>query len=575
MESRILGQWRPVALVLDMNRLAEILQVLVRHGFSPIVSRLRRGGADLARAVSGLKPATGEADTGVQSLPERIRLVFQDLGPTFIKLGQILSTRSDLIPDEVATELRKLQDDVPAVGFADIRAVIEGDLGKPLPELFARFEEEPLGTASIGQVHGARLHDGTDVVVKIQRPGVQRLVERDLHLLAEMAERVTALWSELRIYDLPGIVDQFRQALMRELDYTHERRSAQRFAAAFRDHPQIVVPRVFPARSSQRILTMQRIRGVKITEAASLGNDPRLLARTAVEAVLTMVFEHGFFHADPHPGNIFSLPENRIAFLDLGMVGRLTDTMRFRLTDLIIALVENDVDAAAHALGTLGKREAPLDRGRFLADVGEIMDRIVGLPIEEIQLSEVIRELFDGARRHRIRIPPECFLMGKAMLTIETVARGLDPDLDVEGAVTPHIRRLLALRLAPKRLGKLVWQRLSETAEVAGELPGQITDLLESLQRGTLTLRIEPANQHRTMAVIEQLVQKLTFALIISALVLSSAVFITFSGFQGLVWGIPAPLFFGFGGYIAAILLAIALVRQANRPNGNSDSLSR
>lgn len=574
MESRILGQWRPVALVLDMNRLAEILQVLVRHGFSPIVSRLRRGGADLARAVSGLKPAAGEADAGVQSLPERIRLVFQDLGPTFIKLGQILSTRSDLIPDEVATELRKLQDDVPAVGFADVRAVIEGDLGKPLPELFARFEEEPLGTASIGQVHGARLHDGTDVVVKVQRPGVRRLVERDLHLLAEMAERVTALWSELRIYDLPGIVDQFRQALMRELDYTHERRSAQRFAAAFRDHPKIVVPRVFPARSSQRVLTMQRIRGVKITEAASLGNDPRLLARTAVEAVLTMVFEHGFFHADPHPGNIFSLPENRIAFLDLGMVGRLTDTMRFRLTDLIIALVENDVDAAAHALGTLGKREAPLDRGRFLADVGEIMDRIVGLPIEEIQLSEVIRELFDGARRHRIRIPPECFLMGKAMLTIETVARGLDPDLDVEGAVTPHIRRLLALRLAPKRLGKLVWQRLSETAEVAGELPGQITDLLESLQRGTLTLRIEPANQHRTMAVIEQLVQKLTFALIISALVLSSAVFITFSGFQGLVWGIPAPLFFGFGGYIAAIILAIALVRQANRPNGDGDSPS-
>ncbi|HOY68724.1 MAG TPA: AarF/ABC1/UbiB kinase family protein [Candidatus Ozemobacteraceae bacterium] len=573
MEGRILGQWRPVALVLDMNRLGEILQVLVRHGFSPIVSRLRRGGADLARAVSGLTPS-GEADMATQSLPERIRLVFQDLGPTFIKLGQILSTRSDLIPDEIATELQKLQDTVPAVDFADIRTVIEADLGKPLPELFAQLEEEPLGTASIGQVHGARLHDGTDVVVKVQRPGVRRLIERDLHLLAEMAERVTALWSELRIYDLPAIVDQFRQALMRELDYTHERRSAQRFASAFRDHPHIVVPRVYPARSSQRVLTMQRIRGVKITEASSLGNDPKLLARTAVEAVLTMVFEHGFFHADPHPGNIFSLPENRIAFLDLGMVGRLTDTMRFRLTDLIIALVENDIDAAARALAALGKREVPLDRARFLADVGEIMDLVVGLPIEEIQLSEVIRELFNGARRHRIRIPPECFLMGKAMLTIETVAHGLDPDLDIEGAVTPHIRRLLALRLAPKRLGKLVWQRLSETADAAGELPGQITDLLESLQRGTLTLRVEPAHQHRTMAVIEQLVQKLTFALIIAALVLSSAVFITFSGFQWLVWGIPAPLFFGFGGYIAAIILAIALVRQANRPNGGGDSPS-
>lgn len=570
MESRILGQWRPVALVLDMNRLAEILQVLVRHGFSNVVSHLQRGGADLARTIAGLSIPQAGFEAQMVSLPERIRLVFQELGPTFIKLGQILSTRSDLIPDDIAAELRKLQDDVPPFSMSEARTIIETDLGKPLSELFTSFEEQPLGTASIGQVHGARLNDGTDVVVKIQRPGVTGLIERDLHLLAEMAVRITGLWSELRIYDLPGIVEQFRQALMRELDYTHERRNAQRFASAFHENPQIVVPRVFPARSSRRVLTMQRIRGVKITEAASLGNDNRILAKTAVEAVLTMVFEQGFFHADPHPGNIFALPENRIAFLDLGMVGRLTDTMRFRLIDLIIALVENDVDAAARALSSIGKREVPLDRARYLADVGEIMDRVVGLPIEEIQLGEVIWNLFDGARRHRIRVPTECFLMGKAMLTIETVARQLDPDLDIAGAVTPHIRRLLAVRFAPKRLGKLVWQRLSETADAAGELPGQITDLLESLQRGTLTVRIESAHQHRTMAVIEQLVQKLTFAVIIAALVLSSAVFITFSGFQGLVWGIPAPLFFGFGGYIAAIILAIIMIRQATRPNGDA-----
>lgn len=574
MEGRILGHWRPVALVLDVNRLAEILQVLVRHGFSPLVSRLRRGGADLANAVAGLNIPAETEEAEAASLPERIRLVFQDLGPTFIKLGQILSTRSDLVPDDIAAELRKLQDDVPSFGMDEVRAIVETDLGKPLSELFASFEEQPLGTASIGQVHGARLPDGTDVVVKVQRPGVTRIIERDLHLLAEMAVRITGVWAELKAYDLPGIVNQFRQALMRELDYTHERRSAQRFASAFKENERIVVPRVFPARSSRRVLTMQRIRGVKITEATSLGNDNRVLAKAAVEAVLTMVFEHGFFHADPHPGNIFALPGNRIAFLDLGMVGRLTDALRFRLTDLIIALVENDVDAAARALAAIGRREIPLDRARFLADVGEIMDRVVGLPIEEIQLSEVIRDLFDGARRHRIRVPSECFLMGKAMLTIETVARGLDPHLDIEGAVAPHVRRLLAVRLAPKRLGKLFWQRLSETADAAGELPGQITDLLESLQRGTLTLRIEPAHQHRTMSIIERLVQKVTFAVIIAALLLSSAVFITFSGFQGLVWGIPAPLFFGFGGYIAAIILAIALVRQANRPNGDGDSTS-
>lgn len=574
MEGHILGQWRPVALVLDMNRLAEIFQVLVRHGFSPIVSRLRRGGADLANTIAGLRLPPDAVETAAVALPERIRLVLQELGPTFIKLGQILSTRSDLIPDDLAVELRKLQDTVPPFSFAEAREIIEADLGKPLSELYAQFEEQPLGTASIGQVHGARLPDGTDAVVKIQRPDVWRIIERDLHLLAEMAVRTTGLWPELKLYDLPGIVEQFRRALMRELDYGHERRNALRFAAAFQSQEQIVIPRVFPAHSSRRVLTMQRIRGVKITEAASLGNDSRILAKTAVEAVLSMVFAHGFFHADPHPGNIFTLPGNRIAFLDLGMVGRLDEALRFRLTDLIIALVENDTDAAARALGGIGKREAPLDRVQFQSDVGEIMERIVGLPIEEIQLSEVIRDLFDGARRHRIRIPTDCYLMGKAMLTVETVARDLDPQLDIAGAVTPHIRRLLAIRLAPKRLGKLAWRHLSETADVAGELPRQMTDLLESLQRGTLTVRIEPAHQHRTMAVIERLVQKLTYAVIIAALVLSSAVFITFSGFQGLVWGIPAPIFFGFGGYIAAIILAIALVRQANRPDRDGDSPS-
>jgi len=567
MDGHVLGKLRPVALGLDLFRLAEILRVLVRHGFSSLVTRLRGGSADLEKSFVGIELPAKDAEVPRIQLPERIRLVLQDLGPTFIKLGQILSTRSDLVPDDIIEEFKKLQDDVPPFEIAQVRATIEEELKKPLSELFACFEEQAFKAASIGQVHSARLPDGAEVVVKIQRPGIEAVITRDLHLMAEMAIRLERSWPELAAFDFPGVVEQFRRALMRELDYDHERHSAMRFRKAFHGNERINIPLVYKSHSSKRVMTMEMIHGVKITQAKSIGCDPAVLAQTAVEAVLTMVFEHGFFHADPHPGNIFAQEGNRIALLDLGMVGRLDEWLRFRLVDLIIALVENDVEAASRALRAMGRREAPIDRLRFMADVGEIMNSIVGLPIDEINLGKVIGDLFDGARRHRIKIPAECYLMGKAMLTVESVARDLDPNLDIESAIKPHLQRLVAIRLAPKRLGKLVWRRLSETADSAGELPGQITDLLESLQRGTLTVRVEPIHQNRTMNTIERLVQKLTYALIISALVLSSALFIIFSGFQGMVWGIPTPLILGFGGYIVAIILAYRLIGKVNRPD--------
>lgn len=566
MTYEIPGLPNPVHYIRDLKRFQEILSVLVSHGFGQLVMELQFSDTALGRLISSFRLAgTADDRASAVTVAERIRLVFQDLGPTFIKLGQILSTRPDLVSDEIMAELQRLQDNVPPFAFWEARSLIEAELGKKLEDAFASFDETPLGTASIGQVYAARLHSGADVVVKVQRPGVRSLIESDTDLMLMAARQLERRLPALRALDPVGIVEQFRRAVRRELDYTHEMRNARRFGAAFEENPRIVVPSVYPEQSSRLVFTMQRIRGVRITEAASLGIDPRDLAGVAVDAVLTMVFEHGFFHADPHPGNIFALEGGKIAFLDLGMVGHLDEGLRFRLVDLIVALVENDVDAAARALLAMGVHDGPIDRALFTADVSEIMEKIVGVPISEVCLCELIQDLFNGARRHKIKIPPDCYLMGKALLTVESVARNLDPGLDIEAAVTPHLKRLMAIRHAPARIGRLVWRRLGDAVDAMGDLPGQVSEVLGSMQQGRLTVRVETAEQGRTMMQIERLIGKMTAALILAALVLSSAMFITFSKLEYLIMGVPAQLFLGIAGYLAAALLGLYLIRNVVR----------
>ncbi|HNV72781.1 MAG TPA: AarF/ABC1/UbiB kinase family protein, partial [Candidatus Ozemobacteraceae bacterium] len=378
----------------------------------------------------------------------RLRLVCQDLGPTFIKFGQILSTRPDLIPPDVANELKNLQDNIPPFSFVHVKEQIESELGKPLSELFETFEEAPLGTASIGQVHAARLKDPTvgsveDVVVKIQRPQIRGTIESDIDLMRLLAKSLEKRVKQLKTLDLTGILQEFELAIIKELDYSHERRNGTRFYAAFTGNPDVVIPRVYRSHSAKKVLTMQRIKGVKISDAETVGADRRVLARVALRAVLQMVFQNGFFHADPHPGNIFALAGNRVAFLDLGMVGRLSDEMRLHLSDLFIALMQRDTDEIARILCVMGIRQGRVNRASLQRDVIDIMDKVIGVPLEEIQFSEIVKDLMESARRHQIKIPNEYTLMGKALLTVEGVGKNLDPTIDVEAEITPYIRGLI------------------------------------------------------------------------------------------------------------------------------------
>ncbi|HAE39725.1 MAG TPA: hypothetical protein DCG57_13995 [Candidatus Riflebacteria bacterium] len=571
MTYEITGLPNPVHYIRDFKRFQEILSVLVRHGFGHLVMELKHSDSALGRLISSFRFAgLDEGKTSLITVAERIRLVFQDLGPTFIKLGQILSTRPDLASDEIMIELQHLQDNVPAFAFPEARNLIEVELGKKLEDAFASFDVTPLGTASIGQVYAAQLHQGTDVVIKVQRPGVRSLIESDISLMLMVARQLENRIPELRAIDPVGIIEQFQRAVSRELDYTNEMRNARRFKAAFEENPRVVVPAAYPEFSTRLVFTMQRIRGVRITESASLGIDPRKLADVAIDSVLTMVFEHGFFHADPHPGNIYALEGGKIAFLDLGMVGHLDEGLRFRLADLIVALVENDIDAAARALQAMGIHDEPINRALFNVNVSEIMHKIIGIPISEICLSEIIQDLFNGARRHKIKIPPDCYLMGKALLTVESVARNLNPDMNIETAITPHLKRLMIMRNTPARVGKLLWRRLSEAADIMGDLPEQASEILALMQHSKLTLRVETVEHGSTMMQVERLIGKIIAAIIVAALVLSSAMFITFSKIDYLIMGVPAQLVLGVAGYLVAALLGVHMVRQVIRQTDRS-----
>ncbi len=566
MENPVSYSFNPMAAIKDLNRAREILAVLAKHGFGQIVTVLSQGDSPFAKIVASITPKM-EGENGLPpTLPERAKLVLQDLGPTFIKLGQILSTRPDLIPPAFIEELKKLQDNVPPFSRAEARAQIETELGKPVGELFAKFDEDPLGVASIGQVYGATLPDGTEVVVKVQRPGVQRIIESDIDLMYLLAGMVAKRFPQVRAFDPVGIVYEFHKAIRKELDYGNELRNSQKFTDALKSCPEASVPKVFRGFSTKRILTMERIRGVKITKAVEVGSNPTVLARLALRAVFMMVFESGFFHADPHPGNIFAVSGNRIVFLDLGMVGRLDERMRFKIADLILALIQHDVEDIARALLSIGIRQGKIDHAQFHSDIIEVLDKIIGVPIREIQFAEIVKDLLDGARRNHLKIPNEYTLMGKALLTAEGLAKDLDPNLDIEEEISPYVRNLVVIRYSPKAVLKKLVKRGIELYHWSNMIPEHVMTILEDLQGGDLKVKVEQTGQHQFLGNIEKIVDKLTAGFVICALLLSSAVFISTAHLEYTVLGIPVTFFLGLVGYGAAAILALRLIRAAVKP---------
>ena len=559
-----------VTAVRDLARLREITAVLVRHGFGEIVARAGWGrrrrdegasGKSEPPEISAEDAARGEELKNRISLAERLRLVLQELGPSFIKLGQIASTRTDLLPPDVIAELRKLQDEVPAVSFEEIRGAIEESLGAPLDQIYKSFEEKPLATASIGQVHRAVLttpEGDVDVVVKVQRPGAGDTVARDLSLLHTLAATLERTIPETKTYSPAALVQQFDVSVTAELNFLVEAENAERFAANFKGSPLIRFPKVYRQATAKRALTIEFFDGKKIDGALKAGFDGSVIAKNSVSVIVKMIFEDGFFHADPHPGNIFILGKPGdgtpvIGLIDVGMVGRLSPELRELTIDLMIAAVRKDAHAVADALYSIGRPTQTVDMRAYRTEAAMRAEKYLGRSLGEIQLSAMIRDLVQGATKFGIEIPADFMLVGKSLMTLESVGKMLDPTLDIFGEASPYFLNLLKKRYSPERVGMELWRAAERISRVGYDVPMHLREVLDDLRLGRLSVRTVDPELPR---VADRLGRRIFSGLLVATLVGSSTVLLTRGIHEQLGWGM---LIF------AATVWSLHLVRDLRR----------
>ncbi|HET8542518.1 MAG TPA: AarF/UbiB family protein [Anaeromyxobacter sp.] len=479
----------------DLNRLRQIAAAVVKHGFGAYLARTRLRDALPRDAVPGEPEPLPASD---RETAARFRQLLAELGPTFTKLGQLLSTRPDVLPAHWIDELEKLQDDCPPLPLGEIRREIERGLGRPVAELFASLDEEPLASASIAQVHRARTHAGESVVVKVQRPHIRERVESDLALLYYLAKLLEAAVEETGVYTPTGIIEEFDRTVHEELDFSNEARNAQAMAAAARDRPFLVIPRVHEALSSATILTLDYVEGTKVSEVkADAGFDLEKVARNVIEAAFRQLFEDGLFHGDPHPGNILVLPGDRIALLDFGLVGRLTRVQQEALVTLIVAVALRDPDSVARVLNRIGVPEGRSPIGEFREDIRHILDRYLGLKLDEIRTATLLRDLLDLAVRHRIQIPKEYAVLAKASITVEGIIRRLYPRLDILEVGLPYAKELLLARFNLGDASSTVMKTLLKLQGLAEDVPGQLTQILVDLEAGKFRVNVHSEDVER------------------------------------------------------------------------------
>ena len=551
----------------DMGRLNAILGVLIRHGFGDTVRRL--GLADsLEKAGHALK-WDHAADLARLEPPVQVRLAMEELGPTFVKLGQILAGRADLFPPEFIAEFEKLHSQVPPVPLALLRPQLVEDLGDQPEMVFARFDPEPMAAASIAQVHRAQLKDGTEVIVKIRRPGIADTIAADLRLLARLAAVAEAEIPALRPYRPQLLVRELARSLKRELDLASECRNAERIAANMASLPWIVVPRVHWAHTRERVNVQDLIVGVPGHHLEQLDNDGydrTLLAQRGAQAVLKMIVQDGVFHADPHPGNVFYLPDNRIAFIDFGMVGRLSARRREELLSLLLGLVERQPQAVADVLIEWTGDEHGVNLSQLESEIEAFVDQYHGVPLAQLNLGQMLADVTALLREHHLALPSDLALLIKAFITLEGMGRGLDPAFHMANEALPQLRQVVRDRYRPKVLATRTWQTLRRALAVAEQLPGDVARLLRNARRGRLQVGIEVAHLRRVGDQIDRAANRLAMALVISALIVGSSIVMTVEG-GPTIWGLPA---FGFLGFLGAVLGGAWLVRAIWRTGRNS-----
>ena len=546
----------------DVGRLNTIAGVLIRHGLGDVVHRL--GLTDrLDRAGQALMWEHA-ADLARLETPVQVRLAMEELGPTFVKLGQILAGRADLFGPEWIAEFEKLHSHVPAVPLEALRPQLREDLGGEPEAVFARFDTEPLAAASIAQVHRAQLQDGTEVVVKIRRPGIADTIAADLRLLARLAALAEEQLPWLKPYRPQRLVAELAKSLQRELDLASECRSAERIAKNMAALPWIVVPRVHWAHTRERVNVQDFVGGVAghhLEQLTEQGYDRRLLAQRGAQAVLKMIVEDGLFHADPHPGNVFYLQGNRIAFIDFGMVGRLSAKRRGELLALLLGLVERDAQAVADVLLDWTGDDSSADIDALEAEIETFVDQYYGVPLAQLSLGGMLSDVTAILREHQLALPSDLALLIKAFITLEGLGRGLEPGFHMAEEALPLLRKVMRAQYRPKVLAQRAWRNLRRTLALVEKLPHDLSRLMRNARRGRLNIHLDIAHLRRVGDQLTQAANRISMALVIAALIVGSSIVMTVGGGPTL-FGLPA---FGFLGFCGAVLGGLWLVRSIRR----------
>lgn len=526
----------------SLGRLSEIAQVATRHGFGYVLRRNRLG--DLIGRNGGVAVEDAASDRG-----RRLRELLEELGPTFVKFGQLLSTRPDVVPPDIVVELRRLQDDVSPVGFERVREVVESELELTIEQAFLELDETPLASASIGQVHRAVLPDGRQVAVKVQRPGAREQIESDLALLYQAAKLLRERVKALEFMDPREIVDEFARSIRLELDYAHEARNAEIFRRNFAGDDGVVVPRVMRAYSTLRVLTLEYLEGTKVADLdleSMPAEQRREIAYRMADTWMTMVFRHGFFHSDPHPANVFVLPSGALGLVDFGQAGKLTGEDMARATRLFVDAATENVDAIPRRLRELGVRYAPEREEELRAELRTLFDRYYGARLSDIDPLQVIREAFQLIYALNLKLPSRFVMLDKAIATLASVTQEVYPDFNVFEVARPYARGLMADRFRPRALAERTRAEAVALASLARDLPYQVADVLDRMRDGTLQVRIENPGIDEIDQHLDQASNRLSVALVVAGGLVGSSIIGVFAGEGPHVMGLHLVSFLGF-----------------------------
>ncbi len=507
---------------LHLQRQREIVEILTRNGFGILVAASGLANRwPSSRIVHALTPVEYRVDPALRS-PTIVRRTLEELGPTFIKLGQILSTRADLVPPAFQAELAKLRTAVPPEDFPGIRATVEAELGAPLATTFSSFEERPLGSASIGQTHAATFRDGRSVVVKVMRTGVEQALRTDIDILRGLVGQVQRRWAQARNLDLLGFVDEFDRQIAGELDYTREGHNAERIAANFAHRPGLRVPHIHWEACTSRVLTMERLDGVAIDDVAALdaaGIDRGALGKRAATFILDMVLIDGFFHGDPHPGNLLVAPGGEIQLLDYGMVGSLSEHHRRQLVTLVGAFAARDAEKLSDAVLALAPPMGRVDRPTLDRALGRLIAEYSDKPLAEVPMVPVFNELLEILRTQRLKPPPELSMVVKMLTMVDGLGRVLDPGFDMMGLLRPYGVKLLRQRLEPDAVLRTLLSLASEGSALSAEFPEQVRRLLRRYETEGVHIGVDERSLAPALAHLDALGDRLVAGMLLASLI--------------------------------------------------------